>query len=118
MWGDKGHFETVVREATCPFKISLLQWCDRARFERLVQEQINLVGGKTVFNKIHKALTEGRFWSDFDPYFVKEQCDLYSYRHKFIVDNAMQCDVTDLQGVYFFLIKTLLWKYRVFKNKL
>ena len=102
MWGDEGHFENVMRAATCPIKISLLQYCDRDRFERLMQEQIDLVGGKTVFNKIHKGVTEGRFQSDFDPYFIKEQCDLYSYRYNFIVDLA-----SDLPGVYFFLIKIL-----------
>ena len=98
MWGDEGHIETVIKEATCPAKVRLLQSCDKSWFERVMEVQIDIVGGKSLFNKMHKGMATGKFLSHFDPYFIQEQCDLYEYRYDFTEERL------DVPGVYFFSI--------------
>ena len=78
------HFENILGKATCPVKICFLEFCDKSRFESLVEEQIALVGGESVFQKIHEGMTTEVYETGFYPYFIKEICDLYDYRVKFI----------------------------------
>ena len=62
MWGDEGHIETVIREATCPAKVRLLQSCDKSWFEGVMEVQIDIVGGKSLFNKMHKGMATGKLF--------------------------------------------------------
>jgi len=92
MWGNDGHFEVQIRETTCKRKTHSLKSCDKDQFEALIREQIKVVGGsKTLFNKIHQGMMKQGKSKEFDPFFIKEQCDLYQWRKDFIQESENLC---------------------------
>ena len=70
--------------------------CDQDQFEALILEQIQVVGGsKSLFNKIHRGMMKEGKLKEFDPFFIKEQCDLYQWRKEFIKNSLNLCTCCD-----------------------
>ena len=57
---------------------------DGEAFDNIMQKQLEIVEGSAEFyRRVDASLREGRV----EPYFVKEQWDLYAWREKFFNDN-------------------------------
>ena len=62
----------------------LLEAEDSEAFENIMQKQLEIVeGSEQFYGRIDLSLREGRI----EPFFVKEQWDLFSWREKFFNDN-------------------------------
>lgn len=62
----------------------LLRGEDGEAFDNIMQKQLEIVEGTEQFyRRMDESLREGRV----EPYFVKEQWDLYAWREKFFNDN-------------------------------
>jgi len=96
MWGDEGHYEAELKANICKRKVHSLGSCDQDQFEALILEQIQVVGGsKSLFNKIHRGMMKEGKLKEFNPFFIKEQCDLYQWRKDFIKDSENLCTCCD-----------------------
>ena len=58
----------------------LLSRLDKIEMEKVVKEQVCLLGGnKWLYKRINKNLKDGCF----DPYFIREHCNLYKWREEY-----------------------------------
>ena len=67
---------------------------------RIMEEYIRLViqvvrGSKSLFNKIHRGMMKEGKLKEFNPFFIKEQCDLYQWRKDFIKHSENLCTCCD-----------------------
>jgi len=80
----------------------LLNRIDKVEVERVVQEQVEILGGNAwLYNRINTNLKNGVF----DPFFLEEHCKVYAWRESFF-DSHFQGDSwftveTDLDGDYY-----------------
>ena len=63
---------------------------DGEAFDNIMQKQLEIVeGSEGFYRRIDMSLQEGRV----EPFFVKEQWDLYAWREKFFNDNFPQGEI-------------------------
>ena len=80
----QGGEETKKRQMGIAVNNRLLRGEDGEAFDNIMQKQLEIVEGTEQFyRRMDESLREGRV----EPYFVKEQWDLYAWREKFFNDN-------------------------------
>eukprot|EP00092_Neocalanus_flemingeri_P002186 GFUD01002326.1.p1 GENE.GFUD01002326.1~~GFUD01002326.1.p1 ORF type:complete len:292 (-),score=86.97 GFUD01002326.1:45-920(-) len=59
--------------------IQLVETTDKAKVDRILADQVEVVGSLTLYERINKNFLDAKF----EPFFAKEQFDLYSWREDF-----------------------------------
>ena len=82
--GDRQSEEVVKRQRGITVNNRLLRGEDSEAFDNIMQKQLEIVEGTEQFyHRMDESLSKGRV----EPYFLKEQWDLYAWREKFFNDN-------------------------------
>jgi len=70
----------------------LIKEADKAKVNKIIAEQVEVVGSLKLYERINRNFLEAKF----EPYFAKEQFDLYSWREEFFHSSfPEECWFTD-----------------------